>query len=253
VIYYTETRREPPTRLFTAEVELTNANVRLRVAPGGPDPDGPGRWQTTLMTPTSIAARERFDLIVNGDFFDGRGIHDAEGTNSNYRPEIWAAVNGPAVTDGRIWSISTNSRPCLVVHKDRKVTIEMLDQPVSDDWEVVAGNTLLVQDGVAVPHKSKVRHPRTVVGLDKGGARLLLLVVDGRKPGVAVGMNYDELAAEMLRLGCYQALNLDGGGSSVMAVRNGSSFRILNEPSDGHERAVANVLGVSVGNAGINE
>jgi len=246
VVYYTEIRHDPPTRLFIAEVELTNSNVRLRVAPGGPDPDGPGRWQTTLMTPTSIAAREGFDLVVNGDFFDGRGLKDAEGTNSNYRAEIWAAVNGPAVTDGRVWSTSTNPWPCLVVHKDRKVTIEILDQPSPDDWEVVAGNTLLLQAGAAVPHKSKTRHPRSVVGLDKNGTRLVLLVVDGRKPGVAVGMNYDELAAEMLRLGCYQALNLDGGGSSVMAVRDGSTYRILNEPTDGHERAVANALGISV-------
>jgi exopolysaccharide biosynthesis protein len=199
------------------------------------------------MTPTRIAGREGFDLVVNGDFFDARGIKDAEGTNSTYRSETWAAVNGPAVTDGRVWSTSTNPWPCLVVHKDRKVTIETLDQPAPDDWEVVAGNTLLVQDGTAVPHKSKTRHPRTVVGLDKGGTRLVVMVVDGRKPGIAVGMSYEELATEMIRLGCYQALNLDGGGSSVMAVRDGSSFHILNQPTDGHERAVANVLGISVG------
>jgi hypothetical protein len=174
VTYYTETRHETPTRLFIAEVELTNANLRLRVAPGGPDPDGPGKWQTTLMAPTSIAAREGFDLVVNGDFFDARGIKDAEGTNSNYRAEIWAAVNGPAVTDGRVWSTSTIPLPCLVVHKDRKVTIEKLDRPAADDWEVVAGNTLLVQDGAAVPHKGKTRHPRTAVGLDKNGTRLIL-------------------------------------------------------------------------------
>jgi hypothetical protein len=247
VVYYTETRHEPPTRLFIAEVELTNATLQLRVAPGGPDPDGPGKWQTTLMTPTSIGVREGFALVVNGDFFDGLSIKDAEGTNSHYRAEIWAAVNGPAVTDGRVWSTSTNPLPCLVVHKDRKVTIEILDRPTPDDWEVVAGNTLLVQDGEAVPHNSKTRHPRTVAGLDKTRTRLILMVVDGRKPGVAVGMNYDELAAEMLRLGCYQALNLDGGGSSVMAVRDGSGFHLLNEPSDGHERPVANVLGISVG------
>jgi exopolysaccharide biosynthesis protein len=59
-------------------------------------------------------------------------------------------------------------------------------------------------------------------------------------------MNYTELAAEMIRLGCREALNLDGGGSSVMAVRDtdSSTFNILNKPSDGRERAVANVLGV---------
>jgi exopolysaccharide biosynthesis protein len=72
--------------------------------------------------------------------------------------------------------------------------------------------------------------------------------VDGRKPGIAVGMSYDELAREMLRLGCRQALNLDGGGSTVMAIRDAGSgnLKILNQPTDGHERAVADALGISV-------
>ena len=248
VVCYAERREDPPTHLFVAEVDLTDSNVHVRVSPGGPDPDGPGRWQTTLMTPTQVATREGFDLVVNGDFFDARGVRDAEGTNSRYRGDLWAAVNGPAVTDGKVWSTPTNPRPCLVVHKDRQVRIEMLANPTADDWEVVAGNTLLVQDGKVVPHENKARHPRTAVGLKAGGTHLVLLVVDGRKPGVAVGMSYDELAAELLRLGCRQALNLDGGGSSVMAIRDGpgGTLRILNEPSDGHERPVANVLGVEL-------
>ena len=244
-----ETRADPPMRWFVAEIDLKNPRVRVRVAPGGPDPDGAGPWQTTLMRPTAIAAREGFDLVVNGDFFDGRGIKDAEGTNSAYRTAIWGSVLGPAMTDGRTWATcATNERPCLVVHKNRKVTIEMLQRPKEEDWEVIAGNTMLLRDGFVVPHQSKTRHPRTVVGLDQKGRRLVILVVDGRKPGVAVGMNYDELAAELQRLGCYQALNLDGGGSSVMALRNPAdgTFRLLNEPTDGRERAVGNALGVSV-------
>ncbi len=85
-------------------------------------------------------------------------------------------------------------------------------------------------------------------GLNADGTKLTILVVDGRKPGMAVGMNYDELAAEMIRLGCKDALNLDGGGSSVMALRDSAvgGFRILNQPTDGRERAVANILGISV-------
>jgi exopolysaccharide biosynthesis protein len=51
----------------------------------------------------------------------------------------------------------------------------------------------------------------------------------------------------MLRLGCHAALNLDGGGSSLLAVRNsaGGNYEILNQPTDGRERPVANVLGIS--------
>jgi hypothetical protein len=249
VVCYAETRHDPAVQLFVARVNLANPHVRVRVAPGGPDPDGTGPWQTTLMQPTRIAAREGFDLVVNGDFFDAKGIKDAEGTNSTYRAEVWGAMNGPAVTDGKVWSIcNTSSWPCLVVHKDRRVTIAELARPGPEAWEVVAGNTLLVENGLPVPHKSKTRHPRTVVGLAPKRSELIIMVVDGRRPGISVGMSYAELAAEMIRLGCRQAINLDGGGSSVMAVRDPGvgTFRILNHPSDGRERPVANVLGISV-------
>lgn len=246
VTYYSETRTNPPNRLFVAEVDLTNPNIHVRVARGGPDPDGPGQWQTTLMLPTEVAAREKFDLVVNGDFFVAHNVKDAEGKKSGYRAGQWASVVGAAVTDGKIWSVSATRRPCLVVHKNRTITIETFSRPPADDWDVVGGNTLLVKDGQDVAPPSKTPNPRTVVGLDATGTKLILLVVDGRKPGIARGMGYHELAQEMLRLGCRQALNLDGGGSSVMAVRENGAMKILNQPTDGRERAVADVLGISV-------
>ncbi len=248
IFIHSETRTNPPTRLFVAEVNLTNPKIHLRVANGGPDPDSSGKWETTLLEPTKIAAREKFDFVINGDFFAAQAVKDAEGTNSGYRAGQWSLAEGPAMTDGKVWSTSTNARPCLVVHKNHSVTIETLTSPADDDWEVIGGNVILVRDGLVVPHQSQVRHPRTVVGMDKTGSKLIVLVVDGRKPGIAVGMSYDELAAEMVRLGCQDALNLDGGGSSVMAVRESTTnkFRILNEPTDGRERAVVNVLGISV-------
>ena len=247
IVFISETRTNLPERLFVAQIDLTNPKLHLRVAPGGPDPDGPGKWETTLMQPTKIAAREKFDLVVNGDFFKARGVNDREGTNSAYRAGLWALVTGPAMTDGKTWAVSTNARPCLVVHTNRAVTIELRRRPAADDWEVIGGNTMLVYDGALILHTNKVRHPRTAAGLDATGKILTLLVVDGRKPGVAAGMSYDELADELFRLGCYEALNLDGGGSSVMALRDATgAMKILNEPTDGRERAVANVLGISV-------
>ncbi len=151
------------------------------------------------------------------------------------------------MTDGKIWSTSTNARPCLVVHKNNSVTIDSITRPSDDDWQVIGGNVMLVRGGKMVPHNNKIRHPRTVVGLDASGNKMTILVVDGRKPGVAVGMSYDELATEMLRLGCTEALNLDGGGSSVLAMRGADGkLKIYNEPTDGRERAVADVLGISV-------
>lgn len=248
ITIYSETRTNPPQRLFIAEIDLTNPKVRLHVSRGGDDPDGAGPWETTLMRPTKIATREKYDLVVNGDFFKARGVKDAEGTNSAFRSEIWSSVTGPAMSAGKLWSTSTNARPCLIVSKAGKVSVRRVSQPQKDDWEIVSGNVMLVREGKAVAHETKVRHPRTVVGLNKDATKMILLVVDGRKPGVALGMSYDELATELLQLGCYTALNLDGGGSSVLAVRDPAKneFQLLNEPTDGRERAVANVLGISV-------
>jgi len=246
VFIHSETRTNPPTHLFVAEVDLKNPKLHLRVSRGGPDPDGPGKWQTTLLEPTKIAGREKYDFVINGDFFRAKGVNDGEGTNAAFRAEQWALVEGPAMTDGQTWSTCTNARPCLVIHKDHSATIETLNQPGANDWEVIGGNVILVKDGVVVPSKNKAKHPRTVVGLDATGSRLTILLVDGRKPGVAVGMTYAELGAEMVRLGCRQALNLDGGGSSLMAVRGADGLKVLNEPTDGRERAVADVLGIKV-------
>jgi exopolysaccharide biosynthesis protein len=234
--------------LFIATVDLTNPKIHLHVAAGGPDPDGPGRWQTTLMRPTEVGKREHFVLVINGDFFEARGVKDAEGTDATFHTSTWGKVLGPAVSDGKVWSTSSEKKPCLVVSKMGRVSIELRDRPDPDDQQVLAGNRMLVENGRMVSNSNTNRYPRTVAGLDAAGKKLIILVVDGRRRDVALGMSYKELSEEMIRLGCDRAINLDGGGSSVLAIRNASDgeFQLMNEPTDGHERAVANVLGVTV-------
>ena len=78
------------------------------------------------------------------------------------------------------------------------------------------------------------RHPRTLAGVTESG-ELLLVVIDGRRPGYSAGATLLEAARVMRALGARDALNLDGGGSSAMVVRG----RVVNRTSDpGGERAV---------------
>ncbi|MFE5177762.1 phosphodiester glycosidase family protein [Streptomyces sp. NPDC057651] len=87
---------------------------------------------------------------------------------------------------------------------------------------------------------ANVRQPRTMAGIDKRG-RLLLVTVDGRQKGGSEGFTLQEAAAFMKSLGAVEALNLDGGGSTAMAV-NGS---VVNQPSDSTgERAVGDTIQV---------
>lgn len=120
--------------------------------------------------------------------------------------------------------------------------------------DAVGGFPMLVVDSVPAPaldsahtqSLGRARHPRTAVGVGEGGRRLLLVVVDGRQEGYSAGMTLPELAQLMLALGAREALNLDGGGSSAMAVRGVDGMaRVVNRPSDaGGERAVANALAI---------
>jgi hypothetical protein len=80
------------------------------------------------------------------------------------------------------------------------------------------------------------RHPRAAVGWSK--SHLFLVEVDGRQRGLSVGMTLEELGEYMAKLGCEEAINLDGGGSATFWYRG----RVVNSPCDGTERAVANGL-----------
>ncbi|MBI1387519.1 MAG: hypothetical protein GC154_03630 [bacterium] len=88
------------------------------------------------------------------------------------------------------------------------------------------------------------RAPRTAMGVRKDGL-VWMMVVDGRQPDWSAGVTLAELAEIFLALGARNAINLDGGGSSVMILQN----EVVNRPSDlalpgqpGRERAVANIV-----------
>jgi Phosphodiester glycosidase len=84
------------------------------------------------------------------------------------------------------------------------------------------------------------RQPRTLAGTDARG-RLLLVTVDGREPGVSEGATLQEAAELMRGLGAVNALNLDGGGSTTMAVAGA----VVNRPSDATgERPVGDTVQV---------
>jgi exopolysaccharide biosynthesis protein len=251
-----EVKSPIPQKIFVAAIDLTNPSVQVRVARGGEDPDGDGEWQTTLMQPTKIADREKFDVVVNGDFFAAYNTKDAEGAAAQKqfvggRP---AKVIGPAVTDGKCWSDPEKPQAVFMIDGQGRPVVTELKTPPSNANQVIAGRFVLVRDGKNVappgekPGFARGPHPRTAVGIRDEGKTLVMVVIDGRKKGEATGMSLQETGDVMIKLGCTDAVNLDGGGSSMLGIRNPDDGKmvIMNRPSDGRERSVANVLGVSV-------
>lgn len=104
---------------------------------------------------------------------------------------------------------------------------------------LIGGGPKLVVNGTVQGGLGTDVHPRTAVGFNQDSTKLFFVTVDGRQTGFSVGMSLPQLANYILSIGCYQAVNLDGGGSTTMVVRN----EVVNSPSDaGGERSVANAL-----------
>ena len=129
-----------------------------------------------------------------------------------------------------------------------KISVDIVSAPDYKKIETaVGGGAVLVRNGVAqteFSHNVSGRNPRTAIGLDKTGTKITLLVLDGRRND-ARGMTQTELAELMAELGCYTALNFDGGGSSTMVADIMGEQKVLNTLSDGSLRNVTNSVGIT--------
>jgi hypothetical protein len=105
-----------------------------------------------------------------------------------------------------------------------------------EDGHSVAGDAPTLEGTIS--RNAEARHPRTAIGISRDSTTVMLLTVDGRSENSG-GMTLTELAAAMRRLGAWQAMNFDGGGSTSMVVRG----VLMNVPSDStRERAVGSAL-----------
>jgi exopolysaccharide biosynthesis protein len=128
-----------------------------------------------------------------------------------------------------------------VLFKDSSTVVKSQTQiSAAKKWKVetaIAGGPALIQNGTIKVSNNEERmfmgkaiddkHPRTAMGYTADG-KLIILVVQGRMPGIAEGASLTQLAKLLLDLGCVEALNLDGGGSSSMLVNGKETIK----PSD---------------------
>ena len=126
--------------------------------------------------------------------------------------------------------------------------------PELKKWKMktaIGGGPVLVQNGaIKITNNEELKfagkaiddkHPRTCMGYTKEG-KLIIMVIQGRFPGIAEGATLTQEAKMLVDLGCVEALNLDGGGSSCMLVNGKETIK----PSDKEgERAVPAVFLIS--------
>lgn len=116
----------------------------------------------------------------------------------------------------------------------------------------VGGGPVLIQNGeIKITNNEELKftgnaihdkHPRTAMGYTRD-KKLIILVIQGRSPGIAEGATQIQEAQILKDLGCWEALNLDGGGSSCMLVNGKETIK----PSDANgQRAVPAVFLIKI-------
>ncbi|MEA1950496.1 MAG: phosphodiester glycosidase family protein [Planctomycetota bacterium] len=139
---------------------------------------------------------------------------------------------GAVVSQGNVVSPSQSAYEELKISQTNTAWFNTSPPASLDDaWTAVAGHPVLVLDGVVQPSAGGDAHPRTAVGISQNDRYLYMMTIDGRQTGVSEGATYKETADWLVRFGSYNGLNLDGGGSTTMAMDDGQGgYDLLNVP-----------------------
>lgn len=145
--------------------------------------------------------------------------------------------------------ISTRGGPAdqlkqIPIGSPASIALELRDLATGDllplaNRDYISAGPVLVRNGRPVPeykgrhwfHEPPFthrRHPRTAIGWNRSGRVLFLITVDGRQPGHSAGFTLPELAAFLAERDIHTAYNMDGGGSTTMAIQN----EVVNRFSD---------------------
>lgn len=155
----------------------------------------------------------------------------------------------PIPENGYILVIDDNMTPFLEykfnVGDDVKIAVSVTPS-IENVQTAFGGGTLLVKDGkkTSITHNVSGNNPRSAIGTNADGTVIYMITVDGRKTS-SRGVTLDVLADICLEMGCVNAINLDGGGSTAMVGKTLAENELhhLNTPSE--NRKVINALAVT--------
>jgi len=193
---------------------------------------------TTLTEVSALAERCGAYAAVNGSYFDMDAGNPVCYLRIDGKP---VGENTPAKTDSvnrKYYQYATlalrGGRPRLAVPDSNRLWEESLA-----DSNIMTAGPMLLHRGKIVPQRDDRtfvthRHNRTALGLRPDGTTLLV-VADGRFKHTAEGLTLPELEMVMRWLGCSDAINLDGGGSSTMYVHGKPHGGVVNYPSDNRQ------------------
>ncbi|MBQ2942350.1 MAG: phosphodiester glycosidase family protein [Clostridia bacterium] len=188
--------------------------------------------------------------------------------NGGYSPAPGGEVLEVVVEDGIITEFRRNEGPCPIPENGCVLAVSegssmffsnnfeigdeiKFDYYISPDIKdadlAFGGGAMLVSEGTALKefsHNITGYNPRSAIGISEDGETLYLVAVNGRQ-GMSRGMTMAELSDLMVKLGCYSAVNLDGGGSTSMLASTiwNEKMHVVNSPTE--TRRVINAIGLT--------
>ncbi len=244
----------------TREVDGRNRKPGLIRACGGEGGDQPTQGPKHDFTCTDESELIQFTPIFGATTEPGEGaeaILDASGLVV----ELREGRGGPIPSGGSVLSGIGEGADWLRAHAQPTATVSVTTSvsadgaPLTGETGVVNGGPRLLKngssditafaEGFVYPEDPEFyyrfgvrRNPRTLAGVTPRG-NLLLVAVDGRRPGYSVGASFKESAGIMRALGAEEAVNLDGGGSTTLTIGQ----QLVTRPSDATgERPIGDAL-----------
>lgn len=236
---------DPPLALYAVRADLSRPEVDVVLTP--PAEEGFSHEMEGLRT-SLFWEENRCVAAVNGPPFE---------------PYRWFSRRGQDVSGLYIWEGELISPPrpeyhALLIYASGRgeiVSQAPLDKTLPEPIPrfAVGGFFPVLTRGVVTlppPEATSVPGPVTAAGLSSDGTILYLLVVDGRRPGHSLGVTPEEAGMWMRRLGAWNALTLDGGGSTTLVLPDAEGHpRVINRPVNRRgtsERIVAAHLGIAL-------
>ena len=184
--------------------------------------------------PDKVSAHAAYALVQDGKVVKASGIVE-KGVGEQEIPDGAQLLLGREEGADKVAALKVGDKVDVAIGPDQDVDmgVQGSDQILTNGEVMAMNNDSLV----------KTSHPRTAIGVSKDGSKVYAIVLDGRSAN-SHGMTLPELGQLFKDLGAYNAVNLDGGGSSAMIAREAGSDgpTVWNTPSDGEVRSVADAL-----------
>ena len=214
---------DPLQKVNCLRIDLS-ANLEFYVTPQS------GSNETTTQKTGDFLTENNLQVAINSHFFD-----PFNPSGFSYETGLLGAV----VSRGNVVSPSQSGYEELLISQNNTAWFDTTpSNSFTGVWTAVAGNTMLLVNGVAQHAAGGAAHPRTAVGISEDDRYLYMMAIDGRQTGVSEGSTHRQTADWLGRFGAHDGLNLDGGGSTTMAKDDGQGgYDLLNVPVGGRTGA----------------